>query len=132
MKKKAILKTVIGVTIIGACLTYFMWQAMQSSWAYYYSVDELIANKAVAGSSSLRVAGRVKAESVVRDLEKTLLTFALSGSANELPIQYKGSVPDNFTEGKEVVVEGRLDTAGVFHAETLMTKCESKYKARVD
>ena len=86
MKKKAILKTVIGVTIIGACLTYFMWQAMQSSWAYYYSVDELIANKAVAGSSSLRVAGRVKAESVVRDLEKTLLTFALSGSANELPI----------------------------------------------
>ncbi len=29
------------------------------------------------------------------------------------------------------VVEGRLDISGVFQADRLMTKCESKYKAKV-
>ena len=90
MKKKAILKTAISVTIIGACLTYSIRGVIQSSRAYYYSVEELVANKAAAQRSSLRVAGRAKAESVVRAPEKTLPAFVLSGSANELPIRYEG------------------------------------------
>lgn len=55
----------------------------------------------------------------------------LSGSDNEIQVQYHGSIPDNFVEEGEVVVEGRLDTSGIFQADMLMTKCESKYKAKV-
>jgi len=130
MKTKTIAKSLIGIVVIGGGLTYFMFQAMQSSWAYYYSVDELMANISTARNSSLRVAGRVKQGSVNRDLENTLLTFTLAGSTDEVPIQFAGSVPDNFTEGKEVVVEGRLDASGVFQANSLTTKCESKYSAK--
>lgn len=130
MKTKTIAKTLIGIVLIGGGLTYFMFQAMQSSWAYYYSVDELVANTSTARNSSLRVAGRVKEGSVARDLEKTLLTFTLAGSTDEVPIQFGGSVPDNFAEGKQVVVEGRLDESGVFQANSLTTKCESKYPAK--
>ncbi len=60
------------------------------------------------------------------------LNFILAGSETELPVQYTGPVPDNFAEDREVVVEGRLDTSGIFQAEMLMTKCESKYKAKVN
>jgi cytochrome c-type biogenesis protein CcmE len=112
-------------------MTYFIHQALQSSWAYYYSVDDFSANRAVVKNHSLRLAGRVKQDSIVRDLQKMSLNFTLAGSETELPIQYKGTVPDNFADDIEVVIEGRLDTAGIFQADRLMTKCESKYKAKV-
>jgi cytochrome c-type biogenesis protein CcmE len=131
MKTKVVLKAVIGVFVIGGGLGYFMFQAMQSSWAYYYSVDEFSANTDEVQNQSLRIAGKVKQGSVTRDLQEMNLTFTLSGSETELPVQYKGSVPDNFSEDREVVVQGRLDTSGVFQADLLMTRCESKYKAKV-
>jgi len=131
MKRKTIVKTIIGVVLIGGAMAYFIHQAMQSSWAYYYSVDDFSARSSAVKNHSLRIAGRVKQGSVVRDLQKMSLNFTLAGSENELMVHYEGSVPDNFAEGREVVVEGRLDTTGIFQADRLMTKCESKYKAKV-
>jgi cytochrome c-type biogenesis protein CcmE len=131
MKKKTIVKALVGVIVIGGGLGYFMYQAMQSSWASYYSVDEFAADSSVVENQSLRVAGRVKRGSVARDLQKMNLTFTLTGLKAEIPVHYGGSVPDNFAEDREVVVEGRLDAAGVFRADLLMTRCESKYRAKV-
>jgi len=38
-------------------------------------------------------------------------------------------VPDTFKPGAEVIVEGGFDSAsGVFGANSLMTKCPSKYE----
>lgn len=131
MKTKVIVKLVIGIVIIGGGVGYFMYQAMQSSWAYYYSVDDFSAAGAAAQEHSFRLAGRVKPGSVVRDLENVTLQFTLAGAQAELPVQYKGATPDNFTENREVVVEGRLTAAGIFQADNLMTRCESKYQAKV-
>ena len=132
MKTKMILKILIGVIVIGGGLSYFMFQAMQSSWSYYYSVDEFSANISDMNNYSFRIAGRVKPGSVNRDLEKMNLTFTLAGVKTEISVYYEGTVPENFTEDIEVVVEGRLDENKSFKAKTLMTKCESKYKAKVE
>jgi cytochrome c-type biogenesis protein CcmE len=45
-----------------------------------------------------------------------------------VPVVYKGSVPDLFKTGREVVVDGRMER-GTFVAvpNTLVTKCPSKY-----
>ena len=45
-----------------------------------------------------------------------------------VPVLYKGTVPDLFKTGREVVVDGKLRN-GVFVAvpDTLVTKCPSKY-----
>ena len=131
MKRKTIVKTIIGVVLIGGAMAYFIHQAMQSSWAYYYSVDDFSARSSAVKNHSLRIAGRVKQGSIVRDLQKMHLTFTLAGSENELMVHYEGSVPDNFAEGREVVVEGRLDITGIFQGDRLMTRCESKYKTKV-
>ncbi|MBC8469799.1 MAG: cytochrome c maturation protein CcmE [Planctomycetes bacterium] len=127
-----ILKILIGVIVIGGGLGYFTFQAMQSSWSYYYSVDEFSANISDMNNYSFRIAGRVKPGSVNRDLQKMNLTFTLAGTKTEIPVLYEGTVPDNFTDDIEVVVEGRLDENKSFKAKTLMTKCESKYKAKVE
>jgi cytochrome c-type biogenesis protein CcmE len=48
-----------------------------------------------------------------------------------VPVVYKGSVPDLFRTGRDVVVDGRLRN-GVFVAvpNTLVTKCPSKYQPK--
>jgi len=131
MKTKSIVKIIASVLIIGSGTGYFMYQAMKSSWSYYYSVDDYIANADAVKSQSLRIAGFVKPGTVVRDMEKVNLHFTLSGTRHEIPVAYKGPIPDNFIETGEVVVEGRIDPAGLFQADVLVTKCESKYKAKV-
>jgi cytochrome c-type biogenesis protein CcmE len=45
-----------------------------------------------------------------------------------VPVVYKGTVPDLFKTGREVVVDGRLrDGTFVAVPNTLVTKCPSKY-----
>jgi cytochrome c-type biogenesis protein CcmE len=48
-----------------------------------------------------------------------------------VPVVYKGSVPDLFRTGRDVVVDGRLRN-GAFVAvpDTLVTKCPSKYSPK--
>jgi len=48
-----------------------------------------------------------------------------------VPVVYKGSVPDLFRSGRDVVVDGQLQ-GGVFVAvpDTLVTKCPSKYQPK--
>jgi cytochrome c-type biogenesis protein CcmE len=51
--------------------------------------------------------------------------------ATTVPVLYKGSVPDLFRSGRDVVVDGSLRN-GVFVAvpNTLVTKCPSKYQPK--
>jgi cytochrome c-type biogenesis protein CcmE len=51
-----------------------------------------------------------------------------SGSSETMPVSYKGSVPDPFRGGREIVLEGALQN-GTFvgEPESLITKCPSKF-----
>ena len=55
-------------------------------------------------------------------------SFATSRGRTTVTVVYKGSVPDLFKTGRDVVVDGRMRN-GVFVAvpDTLVTKCPSKY-----
>jgi cytochrome c-type biogenesis protein CcmE len=64
------------------------------------------------------------------DAHSTPLRFRLrdrSGNAS-VAVVYRGTVPDLFKVGREVIVTGRVEN-GAFVAEpnTLVTKCPSKY-----
>jgi cytochrome c-type biogenesis protein CcmE len=54
----------------------------------------------------------------------------VKGTATVMVV-YKGSVPDLFRSGRDVVVDGKLQ-GGVFVAvpDTLVTKCPSKYQPK--
>jgi cytochrome c-type biogenesis protein CcmE len=54
----------------------------------------------------------------------------VNGSAS-VPVVYRGSVPDQFKVGREVRLEGKLQS-GVFVAkrDSLRTKCPSKYTSK--
>ncbi|MBN1766326.1 MAG: cytochrome c maturation protein CcmE [Sedimentisphaerales bacterium] len=127
---KPLVKFVIGFIVIGGALVYLVINAMQSSWAYDISVDDFVAKSSETQTHSSRVGGVVGIGTISRNLEQMQLNFKLEGQDVSLPVSYQGTVPDNFGEEKEVLVEGRLDTNGVFQADRIITKCESKYKAK--
>jgi cytochrome c-type biogenesis protein CcmE len=81
------------------------------------------------GGGDYKLTGRVVDGSVKREGDK--LTFAIrdrAGSAS-VPVTYTGVVPDPFRDGREVIVDGRLED-GRFVAErdSLVTKCPSKFE----
>jgi cytochrome c-type biogenesis protein CcmE len=60
------------------------------------------------------------------------LDFSVSdrGGRTAIPVQYTGTVPDPFREGREVIVTVRKRGARfVGERDSLITKCPSKYKA---
>ena len=81
--------------------------------------------------TGLRLHGKVGTDGF--DASKSLLTakFNLTSSAGKpgsLAVVYHGALPDMFETGRDVVVEGNRDAAGVFQADVLMTKCALKYE----
>ena len=53
-----------------------------------------------------------------------------SSGATSVPVRYVGQVPDPFREGREIVVDVRKQgSVFVGQADTLVTKCPSKFSA---
>ena len=76
----------------------------------------------------VRLHGRVGEENLLSNSAALHAQFNLMGETSSLVIEYNGIIPDLFKAEVDVVVEGQLDEAGVFQADTLMTKCASKYE----
>jgi cytochrome c-type biogenesis protein CcmE len=123
MRKKLLL---CGV-VISASIAYAVYLGASSSWQYYLQVDEYLDQADQFGGKRLRLSGRVAAGSLKAFTEHREATFVLEGNEHKLPVCYRGSIPDNLAEGRDVVVEGALASDGHFQCETLITRCASKY-----
>lgn len=92
--------------------------------------SQLLAQK---GSGDYKLTGKVVDGSVKRQGEA--LEFAIRDRAGtaSVPVTYTGVVPDPFRDGREVVVDGKLE-GGTFVAErdSLVTKCPSKFENASD
>ena len=62
-------------------------------------------------------------------IEYSYMNFIISDGKQSMAITYSGVVPDIFNVGIQVVVEGHYGGVGTFQAQTLLTKCPSKFTA---
>jgi len=120
---------IAGIAILGA-IFYLVFINTQSSAVYYMTVTELHKCNTCT-SQDVRVAGIVQAGSVIRNDANGSISFDIkdSSSSLSLPVTYSGVVPDIFRPGVQVVVEGNYKGQGAFQAQTLLTKCPSKFQA---
>ena len=121
-------KLIVAGLILTGAFSYLAFAGMQKGWVYFVSVDQFVADPQFH-NQRVRLHGKVAADGF--DASKSLLTarFNLTAKGGQsLPIVYRGVIPDQFEAGRDVVVEGRRDAAGVFQADVLMTKCASKYE----
>ncbi len=120
---------IAGLAILGA-IAYLVYANTQTDAVYYLTVSELKhCTIAACTTQSVRVAGIVQAGSIVRDDQKQTIRFVITDSGQSLPVVYNGIVPDIFQPGLTVVVEGHYTGQGPFQAQTLLTKCPSKFQS---
>lgn len=98
----------------------------QGGFAYYRSVDDFAAAPEQVGKRH-RLFGTVSPENLTVSTVDLSAAFDLVGQVRLLRVQYSGVVPEMFKADSEVIVEGQLAESGVFMADTLITKCASKY-----
>ena len=122
------IKMLVAGLVLTASVGYLAVAGVKSGWVYYLHVDDFVQDTAYQ-NRRVRLFGLVDQENV--EVAPALLTakFDLHGESVSIPVHYQGVVPDTFKPGGEVMVEGKLDDAGVFQADILMTKCASKYQS---
>ena len=53
--------------------------------------------------------------------------FVVTDTAKNIPVVYRGALPDLFREGKGVVAQGSLGPDGVFRAREVLAKHDENY-----
>jgi len=125
-------KFIIGGSLVLVTVGYLMASGIKDTGVYYLTPSELAAKVASDHSFynvGVKMGARVVKGTITRDVATQTITFRASDGAHSYPIVYHGLAPDTFTDDVDVVVEGRLEPDGTFHATTLLAKCGSRYEA---
>ena len=123
-------KFLIGGIIISMAISYLGFTGFQSSATYYLTVGEFFEQGNLIYGENIRVNGLVDPGSIVKEPLGRTMKFTVTEEDKTLPVVYQGIVPDTFKTGINVVVEGTVDSDGVFQAHTLLPKCPSRYEAQ--
>jgi len=120
-KRALLILGALGALAIAAVLIL---NALNSNIALYVTPSEVAAGKAPQGQA-FRIGGLVKAGSLRRD--ELVVHFVITDLVKEIPVSYKGILPDLFKEGKGAVVQGKLDVDGQFVATEVLAKHDENY-----
>ena len=111
---------VSALAIAGA----FVLNAFQSNLVFFFTPTQVYKGEAPKGKA-FRVGGMVKEGSLIKDGEN--VKFVVTDFAHEVPVAYKGILPDLFKEGKGVVAQGKLLEANQFSASEVLAKHDENY-----
>lgn len=93
----------------------------------YLSVTQVVLNFERYSGKNLQVMGIVESGSFIRGDGGTI-QFTLTDGQESLPVQFTGTTPQNFDEGKDVVAVGSLTSEASLDAAQILVKCPSKYE----
>lgn len=113
----------LGVVVAAAAI-WFAFGAFQDSVVFYLEPSEALHD---APQGSFRLAGLVVEGSV--EQHAGVVRFEVTDGAATIPVRYTGRAPDMLDTGAEAVAEGRFGADGVFEADTVLTRCASKFEA---
>lgn len=118
------LAIIAGVLLSLAAATALVLNAFRSNLVFFFTPTQVAAGEAPV-QRPFRLGGLVREGSVVRD--GVQIRFVVTDTAREVPVSYKGLLPDLFKEGKGVVAQGSLGADGVFVAREVLAKHDENY-----
>lgn len=130
MAKKSFPVYKIAFLLFVVGIGYMIYSGVSEDSVYFLNVSEALAQEKTQTPLSARIFGTVANNSIERPGDGLGASFILEDYENKaqtIQVNYKGVVPDTFTNGSEVIIEGSMQDT-VFTAKTLMTKCPSKYQ----
>jgi cytochrome c-type biogenesis protein CcmE len=113
----------VGVSAL-AIAGMFVLNAFQSNLVFFFTPSQVYKGEAPK-ERAFRVGGMVKEGSLVKDGEN--IQFVVTDFAHEVPVKYKGLLPDLFMEGKGVVAQGKLSDNKLFAASEVLAKHDENY-----
>ena len=122
-KKLALIGGALAIIGIIAALVL---NALNSNIALYISPTEVAEGKAPQGKL-FRIGGLVKEGSIQRQADGVTISFIITDTAKDIPVAYKGILPDLFKEGKGAVAQGKLESNGTFVATEVLAKHDENY-----
>jgi len=118
---------IVIVLVIGVAVTVGLGlRAFQRNLLYYFTPTQVAAGDAHVGQM-FRMGGLVENGSVKRTAGSMTVHFTLTDMTDSIPVVYTGILPDLFREGQGIVVHGKLDKKGLFVADQVLAKHDSKY-----
>jgi|TARA_B110000881_G_C18189740_1_gene324172 cytochrome c-type biogenesis protein CcmE len=103
----------------------FILKALNQNILYFSTPTEIKTGENITIGKAMRVGGMVKKDSIL--INKKNIQFIVTDFQNEILINYSGTVPNLFAEGKGVVAEGKLKDKNFFAAERILAKHDEKY-----
>ena len=103
---------------------FLVFKSLEENVVYFKSPTE-IKNLTELTSKKIRVGGMVKEKSI--NVNQSEVSFVITDFKNELIVNYSGSVPNLFEEGKGVVAEGFLKDRNFLTAVKILAKHDENY-----
>ena len=100
--------------------------AFRANVMFYVSPKQIVAHE-IPVAHRFRLGGLVERNSLRRDADGLTVHFVVTDTAAEIPVIYRGALPDLFREGSGVVAQGVLGDDGQFHADEVLAKHDEKY-----
>ena len=129
-KHRRLLVVLIGLGMLGLATGLVLYALNSSGALAFFATPTDLVSKSVPVDRRIRLGGLVETGSVKRVAGGRVLDFRVTDGASTVPVTYEianGPVPDLFREGQGVVVEGKLESGGIFKADTLLAKHDERY-----
>ncbi len=120
-------KLIIGGIVLFIGIGYLLYTMVSGSLTYYSTGSAFMDKNPIVYDEAVRISGRVVDGSIDWNAEKIQLRFSIADSKAKMPVVYDGSKPEDFRDGKDITIEGKYASDGVFYASHILMKCPSKY-----
>lgn len=117
-----VLFIIVFTSVAVGLLTY----ALRENINLFYPPSKIVAGDAPT-YTRIRAGGCVLPGKVVRSSDSLDVSFMITDGAADVEVQYAGILPDLFAEGEAVVVNGRLNSDGIFMATEVLAKHDETY-----
>ena len=124
--KKVKLRAIFILSIFFSLIliVFLVFKSLKENVVYFKSPTE-IKNLTELTPKKIRVGGMVKEKSI--NVNQSEVNFVITDFKNELIVNYSGSVPNLFEEGKGVVAEGFLKDRNFLTAVKILAKHDENY-----
>ena len=124
-KVKSRLLILVSSLILFSILVFIVLRSLEENVVYFLSPTDIYNKPNIIFDKKIRVGGLVKLNSISKN-EKSV-NFIITDLKNEIIVSYEGIIPNLFSEGKGVVVEGKLKDKKYFIANKILAKHDENY-----
>ena len=114
-----------SILLVAVLIVFFTLRSLKDNVVYFLSPTEIHNKSDISFNKKIRVGGLVKIGSINK--EGDMINFIITDLKNEIVVSYSGLIPNLFSEGKGVVVEGKLNDKKYFIANKILAKHDENY-----